>query len=103
VVVAGEAEVFLNFGRSAMNSAFAAERPDRVVELGRRFDNVWYYGGFRATVANSEQWRADGPLRLSHSWVETESFQVGGRRTGLFRLLDPANRQGRLVRPLEDE
>ena len=86
IVLTTEPEVFLNHGIAAMNAVFATERPEAVQAQSQKYGTVLYYSGTRAAAGNGEQWRTDRLLMEAYQPTLIESYIIGGRRTGLYRI-----------------
>ena len=91
IVIAGEPEVFLNHGVAALHAIFASERPGLIGAQAGRYPRVRYYSDVHASVAGSENWRADRWIKSEYSLRLIESYAVGKGRSALYEvLLDPS-------------
>ena len=83
IVIAGEPDVFLNHGVAALHAIFASERPGLIGAQAGRYPRVRYYSDVRASVAGSENWRADRWIKSEYSLRLIESYSVGKGRSRL--------------------
>ena len=86
-VISGVQEVFIDHGRRAVNAPFASMMGERLNEEMRKSGRVWYHAGARASVPNTDEWRADRWVKSNFELHLIESHNVDGFRISFYEIL----------------
>jgi hypothetical protein len=87
LVVSGQQEIFLNYGRRGMNAAFAESRKKMLEDEIRKRGKAWYHAGVRSSVVNSDEWRADRWMKSNFELHLIDSHDVSGIRIAFYEIL----------------
>jgi hypothetical protein len=96
LVLSGQHEIFINYGRRAVNASFASTGKIGLEDEIRKHGKVLYHAGVRANVQNSEEWRADRWVKSNFELHLIDSHEVSGYRIAFYEIL--ANRIDREAR-----
>jgi hypothetical protein len=95
--------MFLNHGRRTLNSVYASQHKEALLEeLGRR--KVWYHSGVRTNVPDTEEALADRWVKSNFELHLIQSHEIGGMRIAFYEmLLKDIDRKAGLVGSFESE
>jgi dolichyl-phosphate-mannose-protein mannosyltransferase len=86
LIVSTEPEMFLNYGKRAMNAVYASQHKEELDEQIRR-RKVIYHSGVRTNRPDTEEWRADQWVKSNFELHLIDSREIRGLRIAFYQML----------------